>query len=152
MFAANAFLNGADSDEIVVSAVTINYLVEQREELLQRPITDAERQLVIDSHIADEVLVREARKLGLENNSKIRELLIQNMRLFLVDGRPEPSEEILREHYESHRERLGGEGVDYEAIQYWVVADWDRLTSQRMLDEAIAEMKQQYDIEFEDGL
>lgn len=93
-------------DRVVISKTTINYLVEQKENLLLRPVTKQERQEIVDLYIEEELLVREARKLGFENSSRIRSLLIQNMRAFLAKDVPETKEQDLRAFFDTNPEEF----------------------------------------------
>ena len=148
LFIANAVLQGDVRDVVVVNQTTINYLVSTQEELLQRPLTVDEQQALVDNHIEEEILVREARKLGFEENTRIRKLLVQNMRFFLVESMPEPTEELLRAHFDAHRARLARTTEDtYETVGPWVLADWERVTSRKAIETAVADMKAAYRIE-----
>lgn len=46
------------------------------------------------------------RRKGLDNSSRIRQLLIQNMRFFLANEFPKPSDEDLRIFFEANRDRF----------------------------------------------
>ena len=80
LFVASASFSEDDRDVIFVDTATQEYLIQQQQDLLLRNMTDSEKQQAIESFIDDEILVREARKRGFENNSRIRSLLTQNMR------------------------------------------------------------------------
>ena len=102
---------------ITVDGATQEFLVAREEELLLRPLTEAERREVIASYVDDEVLVREARKRGLDDSSRVRRLLVQNMRFFYAGSLPEPSEETLRAHFDAHPERFAAPAsITYEQV------------------------------------
>ena len=106
LFVANAVFQGDDREVISVDLETQEYLVTAQEELILRPLTDEERQDIIDNFIEEEVLVREARARGFDDSSRIRALMIQNMRFFLSNELPTPSEADLRAHYENNPDRF----------------------------------------------
>ena len=104
LFIANAFLAGDEREMIAVDAATREYLIERQQELMLRELTESEKSAAIDNFVQEEILVREARKRGFENSSRIRTLLIQNMRFFMASEIPEPTEEDLRRFFEENIE------------------------------------------------
>jgi parvulin-like peptidyl-prolyl isomerase len=106
LFLLQAIFAPDSRDQVLISRATVDYLIEQEEYLRLRPLSAQERQDVINLLIEEELLVREARKLGFENSSRIRSLLIQNMRVFLSKGLPEPSDEDLRTFYEANPDQF----------------------------------------------
>jgi hypothetical protein len=106
LFAIDAFRRGGDDTTIVVTQATVEALVEEREDLLLRPLTPDERAKLVSGWIDEEVLLREAYRLGLdEEDGAIRSRLLEKMR-FLLDEEPlEPSREELEELYFSDPER-----------------------------------------------
>ncbi|WP_226580013.1 peptidyl-prolyl cis-trans isomerase [Acuticoccus sediminis] len=92
-----------------VTASDAARLVSQFEATWRRPPTPDELEGLIDQYIREEVLVREARTLGLDQgDAVIRQRLAQKM-LFLTESAADaidPSEIDLAEHLESHRERF----------------------------------------------
>ena len=93
-------------DQVLISKVTIDYLIEQEEKLRLRPLSELERQEVIGLFVEEELLLREARKLGLENSSRIRNLLIQNMRIFLSKEVREANDEDLRAYFDANPDQF----------------------------------------------
>lgn len=119
LFLANAVFSDDDREVIKVDAATRDYLLEQRQSLLLRDMTDEEKSTTIKNFIDEEILVREAQKRGFANSSSIRSLLIQNMRFFLTSELPDPSEKDLRVHFEANRAQFAGEPtVSYEHVFY----------------------------------
>jgi hypothetical protein len=104
LFFANALLSGDDRETITVDAATQEYLIDRQQELMLRDLTEAEKSEVIENYIEEEILVLEARKRGFENSSRIRTLLIQNMRFFMASEIPEPTEEDLHRFFEENIE------------------------------------------------
>ena len=105
LFAANAVFSGDDREMITVDAATQEYLIKQEQDLRLRPLTEEEKREVVDGFIEEEILVREAKKRGLDNSSRIRQLLIQNMRFFVASDLPQPTEKDLEAWFESNLDR-----------------------------------------------
>ncbi len=103
LFLAQAILVGDDRDIISVDKETQAFLIERRQELILRPLSEDEKRQTIEDYIEEEILVREAIKRGFDNSSQIRRLLLQNMRFFIVGDLPEPSEEELRVFFAENR-------------------------------------------------
>ena len=117
LFVANAIFSGDEREVITVDVATREYLVEQRQSLMLRDLTDEEKTQAVDEFIEQEILVREARKRGLENSSRIRTLLIQNMRFFMTSEMPSPTEDQLREYFDANIERFATEpSITYEHV------------------------------------
>ncbi len=106
LFVANAVFSGDDREVITVDVATQEYLIQQRQSLLLRDMSDEEKAAAVENYIEEEILVREARKRGFENSSRIRALLIQNMRFFITSETPEPTEDDLRAYFEDNIERF----------------------------------------------
>ena len=106
LFILNAIFTGDGREIISVDVPTQEYLIQQQQDLILRPLTEEEKTQAVESFIEEEILVREARKRGFENSSRIRALLIQNMRFFLASEIPEPTEEDLRTFFEENADRF----------------------------------------------
>lgn len=106
LFVANAYFSGDDRELVEVDYRTQQYLITQRQELLLRPLTDDEKALIIQDFVEEEILLREARKRGFDNSSRIRTLLIQNMRFFLANDVAEPTEAELLEFFNANLDRF----------------------------------------------
>lgn len=68
----------------------------------------SERRALLASYVREEVLYREAKRLGLDRGDPIvRQRLVQKMEFYLegTTPPPEPTEEDLREHLRAHAER-----------------------------------------------
>lgn len=137
LFIANAIFAGDDREVIAVDTATQEYLLQERRDLLLRELTEQETQDVIDSFVEEEILTREARKRGFDSNSRIRTLLIQNMRFFLSQDLPAPSDEDLRRHYEENPERFEtAPSITYEHVFFANPADVPKETLARLRDGA----------------
>jgi PPIC-type PPIASE domain len=105
LFAAYALLAPAGENRIVIDRAAVDRLVAEREMLLLRPLSEAEREAALQTLIDDELLLREAYRRGLDQDAVVRQHLVQKMRLILGEDQPEPSEAELRAFLESNRER-----------------------------------------------
>ncbi len=106
LFLANAMFSGDDREIITFDVATQEYLIQSHQDLLLRPLSDDEKQDIIDNFIEEEILFREARRRGFDNSSRIRTLMIRNMRFFLSKETPQPSEEDLRSYYQNNPDRF----------------------------------------------
>ncbi|MDJ0957710.1 MAG: peptidylprolyl isomerase [Arenicellales bacterium] len=106
LFIGHAVFSGDGREVITVDVPTQEYLIQQQQELILRPLTEEEKFKAVESFIEEEILVREARKRGFENSSRIRTMLIQNMRFFMASEIPEPTEEDLRVFFEENADRF----------------------------------------------
>lgn len=103
LFVLNALMATDERELILVDASTQEYLFQQESDLLLRPLYDEEKQRLVDNFIEEEVLVREARRRGFDDSSRVRTLLIQNMRFFYMPDHTErPSDEALRAYFQDH--------------------------------------------------
>lgn len=124
VFALYAVLDEApptgSRDRIVVSAETAGRLAAGFEAVWRRPPTPDELVGLIEDHIREEVYVREALALGLDqDDTVIRRRLRQKME-FLSESASaalEPSDAELRAHLEAHPERfIRGPELAFEQV------------------------------------
>lgn len=106
LFAAHGLFGTRNAEVLRVDRATQAYLIKNREELLLRPLTDEEKRATVNNYIENEILVREGRKQGFGNSSKIRRLLVQNMRFFIAGDLARPGEEELRAYFDQNIERF----------------------------------------------
>ncbi len=106
LFVVQALWGKDERELIVVDAETQGYLIKARQEVVLHPLSEEEKQQAIDSYIEVELLVREARKLGYDNSSRVRSLLVQNMRFLYASDQQDPGEEQLQAFYQSNLERF----------------------------------------------
>jgi hypothetical protein len=102
LFVAQAIIGGDEREVIVVDAEAQRYLFSQEEDLRLRPLTEGDKQRIVENFIEEEILVREAKARGFTDSSRVRALLVQNMRFFIGSDIPEPSENDLRAHFEAN--------------------------------------------------
>ena len=99
-------LAGNDRERIEIADVAIDRLVSDRELLLDRPLTSAERERVTQDFIDQEVLVREAMKRNLYlNDGRVRHRLADKMLYLLGDDVGEPDQESLYQFYEDNKDK-----------------------------------------------
>lgn len=106
LFVAQALWARDDREVVIVDIPTQDFLIKQKEDLLLRPLSAEEKDEAIASYVEDEMLVREARRRGFNNSSRVRALLIQNMRYFYSRDLAAPSESELRAYYEANADRF----------------------------------------------
>ena len=117
IFVVSWMLGQDEKELIVVDRTTQEFLFERERELLLRELQEEEKQALIDSFIEDELLVREARKRGFTDNSRVRALLIQNMRFFLREDPRTPTEEELRQFFAENRDTFTSPGaISYDQV------------------------------------
>ncbi len=113
LFAAYSWLNG-DSDNndksdsvIRITEAHVDWLNQIWAKQWQHPATDEELKRLIDSYINEEVMAREAIKLGLDrNDTVIRRRLVQKLEFLIKDTAllDEPAEEDLLQFYTKNKE------------------------------------------------
>ena len=106
LFYVNYLITPDDRESIIVTQVTIDDLVNSHAKLQQADVSEVQRQELINGYIADEILVREAYKQGLDRDSQIRDLVLQKMRYVLEEEVTDPTPDQLRRCYESNRMRF----------------------------------------------
>jgi len=105
-FALYVRFKPADIETIHVTSQTIDALVQQRESITQQPVSPEGRKELIEGHIEEEVLLREAYKSGFDKTDyRVRRRILTLMRSALTETVPEPSLAQLRAFYEEHRDR-----------------------------------------------
>lgn len=115
----NYFYNSESKDVIYVDKQTQVFLLQKHEESLGRKLSVTEKKEYIEEYINQELLVREARKQGLADSSKIRNLLIQNMTFFYTNDITMPSETVLERYYmENTKTFTTKEKVNYDHVFY----------------------------------
>jgi len=98
----------APRDAITVSAARVESLSENFERTWRRPPTAEELDGLLDDYIAEEVLYREALKLGLDQDDlMVRRRMRQKMELLLTDAlsAAPPSEDELRAFFDANGDR-----------------------------------------------
>ncbi|SHF59550.1 PPIC-type PPIASE domain-containing protein [Microbulbifer donghaiensis] len=109
LFGINALFSeeNAARDEIVVSQSQIDHLAAVFERGWQRPPSEGELDGLVENFIREEVLYREAQKLGLDqNDTVIRRRLRMKMEFLARDlvNAVEPGDTVLQTYFGEHRE------------------------------------------------
>lgn len=113
LFAGIAFANHLKRPVVRVDAQDIEQLATYWEMQSQRPPTRAELSALIQERVDEELLSREAIRLGLDKDDMIvRRRLAQKMAFASEDIAeiPEPDEKALQAYYDAHRERYATPG------------------------------------------
>ncbi len=95
-------------ERITIDAPVVHSLEQSFEAVWKRPPTDVERRGLIEDHLAEEVLYREAQKLGLDQDDVvIRRRMRQKMEFLLQDSLAQvtPDEAALRAFFDAERDR-----------------------------------------------
>ncbi len=107
LFLLEAAFSGARQETIIVDQQTIDYLIQQREDLELRKLNPDERRETIATFVEDEILYREAYRRGLDKgDSRMRRNLILKMRGLLVGDVEAPTKEELWAFFEENRGRF----------------------------------------------
>lgn len=109
-----------DTGIIVVDERDVEQLATQFQSVWKRPPTRPEIERLVDSYIREEVLVRSALELGLDQgDAAIRNRLRQKMQ-FLTDSAAramEPETEVLQKHLDANPERFEVQGrIAFEQV------------------------------------
>ncbi len=101
----------AGQSEIVVTSGQIDHIIEVFSKTRQRPPSPAELQGLIDDHVLEEVLYREAIAMGLDKGDTIIRRRLRQKMEFLVDdfAAREPTEEELLTFLNENPDRFRGE-------------------------------------------
>ena len=107
-----------DLETIHVTSQTIEALVQQSESITQTPVTSEVRKELIEGHIEEEVLIREAYKRGFDKSDyRVRRRILGLMRSSLSEVIPVPSLAQLRTFYEENRDRYEtGPSISFEQV------------------------------------
>ena len=116
LFGAYAWINRAaenpnagKAQQLHIAAGDVEWLAENWTTQWRRPPTQEELRGLIADYLNEQVLAREARALGLEDNDVIiRRRLAQKLTFLIEDTlrRAEPSETELQQYYETHAQRF----------------------------------------------
>jgi parvulin-like peptidyl-prolyl isomerase len=113
LFAGIALANHLKRPVVRIDAQEIEQLATYWELQSQRPPTRAELSALINERVDEELLAREAIRLGLDKDDMIvRRRLAQKMAFASEDiaAIPEPDEQTLQAYYDTHRDRYATPG------------------------------------------
>ncbi len=93
----------APKDTIVVQQQTLNELIRAEENVTMLPLDEKSKNSVVENHIEEEVLLKEAYKRGFHlTDYRVRKQLLNLMRSSLTDQVPDPSYAQLKAFYEEN--------------------------------------------------
>ena len=122
VFVVDGWLGRPPQQHIEVTAADVARVDAQWRAEMGRPPTEQELSALIDRHVREEVLYREALRLDLDRNDTIvRRRLAQKLQFVSEDlgtGDP-PTEKALRAYYEAHRENYVRHARVTFAHVYW---------------------------------
>lgn len=103
LFAAFAMTAPLRAPPVLVDAATRAALVAQFETLAGRTATPADVERLVERHLADELLLRDALERGVHlDDAEVRAILVAAMRREAAGLLPDPTDEQLVDHYASH--------------------------------------------------
>ncbi|MCX4240033.1 peptidylprolyl isomerase [Paraliomyxa miuraensis] len=142
LWVAHRLATGPELDAVVVSAPTVSALRSAWQAQHGRPPSAEELTALVDEHVEQELLVREARAQGLDLADPIvRRRLIQKMQFVLEEAEPieDPGDEVLEAwltaHADAHRRPprrgfthafVAGQGTEAEARAHALARQLER--------------------------
>ncbi len=108
LFGASSLLGPSD-DAIEITQEELEWRILQVEAQEGRRLDDTERVLVRERYIDERVLVREARALGLEEDERIDDILVQKMLHVLSGDVIQPTDDELATYYRMNLDRYATE-------------------------------------------
>lgn len=108
----------AEIETIEIQPDTIRALEQMQQDIVGRKLTDDERQEMIQGHIEDEVLMREAFRNGLEKkDSRVRKRLLNVMRSTIDQPVSEPTRAELQAYFRENQKHFEvGEVVSLDHV------------------------------------
>jgi hypothetical protein len=139
LFALNAHLQARDRGDVIeIDRGEIEERIADIEAASGSTLSVEERQQVVDSYIDEQVLVREALALGLEDDARIHDFLAQKMLHVLSADVIQPADADLERYFAANRERYAAEQT--VSVHEVVVAASEALPHRlrEQLDEGVA--------------
>jgi hypothetical protein len=122
------FTNANDTTTIELSESQKKSLIAYEQQKLGRPLTQRETSQAMSNHIQEEVLLKAAYDLGLNNDDVIRKRLLNKMKFVLTAQIAEATEEDLRHYYQTHqKEFVKPNTVSFQ--QYYLPQDKEHMVS-----------------------
>jgi hypothetical protein len=111
LFGAHAAARALGAEVVEIDRTAVDIRIWHLEAERGYPLT-AEERARIEERVAEEaILVREARALGLENDPRIEDILVQKMLHVLSAEVIQPTQEELRLYFQANRGRYNGPGA-----------------------------------------
>ncbi len=160
LFAVTAVVGSRAGDVIEIDRDQIVLRIRQLEAARGAPLSQEERLVVEDAYINERVLVHEARALGLEEDARIDDVLVQKMMHVLSADVIQPSQSELEAYYADNRIRYVPEPsvkiddveatpLPFDVVKDLVRLDWIGEREQDRLDERIAELRGGYSVVYD---
>lgn len=111
LFAFDYWRTSAEKDAIVIDQGVVDDVVAQAQRLAGRALNGAEKKYAIERYIREQILLREAYALNLNEDAIIQQRLIKKMEYILAEKDNPPQESVLREYYGLHAQKFLGEDL-----------------------------------------
>ncbi len=120
LFAAYSLSAPLRAPPLLVDAATRAALVAEFEALAGRPALAVDIERLLQRHIADELLLRDALDRGVHlDDAEVRKVLVAAMRREAAGLLPDPTDEQLVDHYASHAgDYVGEDSVDFAQVYF----------------------------------
>lgn len=105
IFAVYGLLRAGGGETLEIDAREIQARILMQEMASGQPLSQAQRDLVTSRYVEEQILVREALAMNLDNDARIHDLLAQKMRHVLSGDIIQPSPAQLQAYYEANPER-----------------------------------------------
>ncbi|MDP6415578.1 MAG: peptidylprolyl isomerase [Gammaproteobacteria bacterium] len=148
IFAIYGISQSSNDKLLEIDQREIGARVFMQEMTLGEPLTEEQRQLITSLYVEEQILVREAMAMGLDNDARIHDMLAQKMRHVLSGDIIQPSAGELNDYYNTNMTRY--RSLATVSVDELVFDSREALTDQlASLLEAGAEPQQL--LELEDG-
>jgi len=108
LFLIAAVAKSLNRPVVEIDPRSVEFRIRELERGRGAPLNETERRKAEDAYIDEQVLAREARVRGLDDDEKIRSILYQKMLHVLSGDVPQPTDAELREYFEDNRARYAG--------------------------------------------
>ena len=105
LFGVSELMDVVRPDVIQIDPLEVEWRVQQLERGRGAPLDTEERELAERAYIDEQILAREARDRGLDDDQRIRSILSQKMLHVLSGGTVLPTDAELRHYYATHEAR-----------------------------------------------
>ena len=114
VFAADVWLSGDDDRAVMVTQPQIDRLAALWQTQTGRPPSDTELTALIDDHVREEIMVREAKRLDLDQDDTIIRRRLAQKLMFLTEDvatLAAPADDELKRYFDDHRARYATPAV-----------------------------------------
>lgn len=120
VYTAYAALTPQRRGVVEVKQSTIRVLQKQQEDLLGRPLTEEEKQTLVENHIDEEVLLLEAERRGFDKlDYRVRKRLLNVMRSTLIEQVPDPTRAQLEAYFRQEIDKYRiPESVTFQQVYF----------------------------------